>query len=71
MTSNMKAVLIVIGSVLVIFGGEVVKQSLTDWVQITTLPFIAGMAIQVGGLFGAIAGGVSFDVTKRTTLPTK
>jgi hypothetical protein len=67
----MKAILVVLSGLLVIFGGEVLKQSLTDWVQITTLPFIAGLFVQIGGLIGAIVGGVNFDPSIKTFIPKK
>lgn len=66
MTSNLKAVLFILGSVLAIFGGEVLKQSLTSWAQITSIQFIAGLLVQIGGLIGAIAGGISYDPEART-----
>lgn len=60
MSSNLKAVLIIVAGVLGIFGGEVLKQSLTSWREITTLPFMAGIAVQTGAFIMALVGAVNY-----------
>ena len=67
----MKALFYIIGGLLIIFGGEVMKQSLASWADVTKIQFIAGLCIQVGGLIGAILGGVNFDITSKTFLSKK
>lgn len=71
MTSNMKALLFILGSVLVIFGGEAMKQSLASWADVTKIQFIAGLCIQVGGLIGAIVGSITFDPSSKTFINKK
>ena len=47
------------------------KQSITNWVDVTKIQFIAALCIQGGGLIGMLVGGITFDSSSKTFLAKK
>jgi hypothetical protein len=62
---NGKLILTLIGGLLAIFGGEILKQNVQQWKAILDVQFIGGILVQIAGLITVIISMLYTDKPKE------